>query len=109
MTIGEDDTFPAFYSRKTINSLKSPSKIMDSLQAAKCIKAQKDLKLNSGLIFAIPLPEYAALDPSEIEKFIDIAIRETKDKFIRGKSVTPYLLKRVTELTGGKSLAASKY
>ncbi|KAF7998596.1 hypothetical protein HCN44_011004 [Aphidius gifuensis] len=108
ISIGEDDTFPAFYSRRTSDSIKSPSSILTTDEAAECIRAQRSLGINSGLIFAVPLPESVALDSSEIEKFIDMAIRECDDKCIRGKSVTPYLLKRLTDLTEGRSLTANK-
>lgn len=108
ISIGKGDTFPAFYSRRTSDSIKSPSKILTTDEAAQCIRVQKNLGINSGLVFAVPLPESVALDPIEIEKFIDIAIRECNDKYIHGKNVTPYLLKRLTELTEGRSLAANK-
>ncbi|XP_063992932.1 uncharacterized protein LOC135170804 [Diachasmimorpha longicaudata] len=108
MAIGDTETFPAFYSRSTSDYLKSPAKVSGYQQAAECIKAQRDLGLNSGLVFAVPIPQSASLDPVEIEGFIQMALRETENRKIRGKAVTPYLLKRITELTEGKSLAANK-
>ncbi|XP_015114276.1 pseudouridine-metabolizing bifunctional protein C1861.05 [Diachasma alloeum] len=108
VTMGDTETFPAFYSRSTSDYLKSPARVSGCQQAAECIKAQRDLGLNSGLVFAVPIPQSASLDPLEIEGFIQMALRESEEKKIRGKAVTPYLLKRITELTGGKSLAANK-
>ena len=39
---------------------------------------------------------------------IDIALKEAEQLKITGKKVTPFLLKRVTELTEGKSLKANQ-
>jgi Uncharacterized enzyme involved in pigment biosynthesis len=39
-----------------------------------------------------------------IDKIIEDAVKEADDKGIKGKEVTPFLLKRIVELTGGKSL-----
>lgn len=107
MTVGDAETFPAFYSSTTVDNIKSPAKISGAIDAAKCINIQKNLGINSGLIFAVPIPQSHSIDPSIIDKFIQIALDELKNHGIHGKNVTPYLLKRVTELTEGKSLASS--
>ncbi|XP_011311477.1 pseudouridine-metabolizing bifunctional protein C1861.05 [Fopius arisanus] len=108
MTIGDSLEFPAFYSRSTPNYLKSPARVSRSEEAAECIKAQRDLGINSGLVFAVPIPQSGAIDPVEIERYIERALKEAEENNIRGKAVTPYLLRRLNEFTGGKSLAANK-
>ncbi|XP_044578576.1 uncharacterized protein LOC123261130 isoform X1 [Cotesia glomerata] len=100
--------FPAFYSRTTVDKIPAPMTIPGAREAAKCINVQRMMKLSSGLIFAVPIPEAAALEPSEIEGLIETALREAESNKITGKEVTPYLLKRVKELTSGKSLSANK-
>ncbi|XP_057332372.1 uncharacterized protein LOC130672097 [Microplitis mediator] len=100
--------FPAFYSRTTVDNIKSPVTVPGAREAAQLINVQRNMKLNSGSIFAVPIPENAALDPSEIEKFIEIALKEADLNKITGKNVTPYLLKRVTKLTAGRSLLSNK-
>jgi pseudouridine-5'-phosphate glycosidase len=42
-----------------------------------------------------------------MEPHIRKAIQEAHDREIHGKEVTPFLLKRVSELTGGKSMQAN--
>ncbi|XP_034943463.1 pseudouridine-metabolizing bifunctional protein C1861.05 isoform X2 [Chelonus insularis] len=109
IAIGDDTKlFPAFYSRFTPAKVKSPSFVSDATVAARCIKAQQELKANTGLIFAVPIPEAAALDPFEVDRIIQMALEEVEQINIQGKDVTPYLLKKVKELTEGKSLSANK-
>ncbi|KAK0180270.1 hypothetical protein PV327_005931 [Microctonus hyperodae] len=108
MTVGDAEAFPAFYSSTTVDNIKSPAKVSGVIDAAKCINIQRNLGINSGLIFAVPIPQSHSIDPSIIDKFIQIALDELKNRGIQGKNVTPYLLKRVTELTEGKSLTSNK-
>ena len=45
-----------------------------------------------------------ALPHEYVDGFIEQALKECEAQGIKGKDTTPYLLKRITELTGGKSL-----
>ena len=47
------------------------------------------------------------MPPETISAAIDQAIRESVEQGIRGKRVTPFLLARVKELTGGDSLESN--
>lgn len=73
-------------------------------QAAEVIKAKRDFGLSGGILIANPVPEEDALSHDYIDSLIDQAVKEAADQGIKGKDVTPYLLKRIVELTGGKSL-----
>lgn len=44
---------------------------------------------------------------AEIEAIINQAVREAEERSITGKEVTPFLLARIVELTGGESLRAN--
>ncbi|KAI8987388.1 indigoidine synthase A family protein [Mycotypha africana] len=97
--------FPAFY---TVDSgYESPYQMKDALDAAKSILANHQLELNSGIVFACPIPKEAAPDSEAIQAAIANAIAEARAKNIHGKEETPYLLKRINELTRGESLAAN--
>lgn len=65
------------------------------------------MNLQSGMLFAVPVPEEQALDEKEIRKVIEKALEEAKKKDIRGKQITPYLLRKIWEMTQGKSLHTS--
>nr|CAG8595089.1 9616_t:CDS:10 [Entrophospora candida] len=99
-TFGETDDFPAFFTPKS--GLKSPSHL-------KTIEdyANSRLKLESGMLIAVPVPEHESADANKIQVAIDQSLRETFDKRIHGKDVTPFLLKRVNEITKGDSLKSN--
>lgn len=98
----QTNEFPAFYSRKSgfplDFSLSSPQEIAQVLQT------KWELGLRGGAIIANPVPEEYALDDEYIRGIIDAAHEEAKKKHITGKKVTPFLLAKIEELTGGVSL-----
>jgi pseudouridine-5'-phosphate glycosidase len=73
-------------------------------EAAAIIKAKRDFGLSGGILIANPVPEEDALSHEYIDGLINEAVKEADEQGIKGKDVTPYLLKRIVELTGGKSL-----
>jgi pseudouridylate synthase len=73
-------------------------------EAAAIIKAKRDFGLSGGILIANPVPEEDALSHEYIDGLINQAVKEADEQGIKGKDVTPYLLKRIVELTGGKSL-----
>ena len=54
-----------------------------------------------------PIPEEYSMDPAYINQAIDQALRECREKGIRGKDTTPFLLARIKDITGGDSLASN--
>lgn len=101
---GTDD-FPAFYSRESglevTENLDSPQDIVSFA------KAHWDAGLQSAVLVANPVPEADAISKSEMEPFIEQANKEAHEQGIHGQDVTPFLLKRINELTGGKSMRAN--
>lgn len=97
--------FPSFYSRQSGCGvdfrLESPDEVATMLQM------KWTLGLNGGAVITNPIPEVDALDHQEIERFILQALQEANHQGITGKQVTPFLLAKVKELTGGKSLQAN--
>jgi Uncharacterized enzyme involved in pigment biosynthesis len=96
---------PAFYTRTS--GLKVDYAIKDANDAAKIVKAKRDLGLNGGILITNPIPEQYSMDPVVINKVIDQAIVEMDEKGIKGKQCTPFLLAKIAEITEGKSLAAN--
>lgn len=97
--------FPAFYSRTSGLSLAAQAET--PRDAANAMKSHWDLGLKSGLVLANPLPEADALDQNEVEGFIGEALAEAEAGGIRGKDVTPFLLRRLGELSDGRTLSAN--
>jgi pseudouridine-5'-phosphate glycosidase len=98
------DDFPAFWARKSGG--KVDHRVNDGAAAAKVIALQFALGLG-GVLVANPIPESAALDAGEIETRIAAAIKDAEAQGVGRKELTPFLLKRIFELTDGQSLVAN--
>jgi len=99
------DEFPSFYSRESGYGvdfrLDTPEEV------ANVLKTKWELGLNGGAVIANPVPEEHAMKNEEIDGFIQQALREANEQNIAGKRVTPFLLGRIKQLTGGDSLATN--
>ncbi len=99
------DEFPAFYSRESgldvSVRLDTPQQIVDFA------RAHWDAGLHSAVLVTNPVPETEAISKSEMEPYIQQANREAHEQGIHGKALTPFLLPRISELTGGKSMRAN--
>ena len=60
--------------------------------------------LKGGVLVGNPIPEEYSMDKATIDAAIDQAIAEAEEQGIHGKETTPFLLAKVSELTGGDSL-----
>jgi pseudouridylate synthase len=100
---GTDD-FPAFWARTSGG--KVDHRVDSFKDAAKIIALQFALGLG-GVLVANPIPESHALDKDEIEGRINEAIKGAEAEGVGRKELTPFLLKRIFELTAGKSLVAN--
>jgi len=96
---------PAFYCRES--GLKVDYVVNNEVEAAKIIRAMQDLGLGGGIIIANPIPEEYALSMEYMNEMIEEAIESAEKEGIKGKKLTPYLLSKIKELTGGKSLKAN--
>lgn len=70
--------------------------------------AQHALQISSGLLFANPCPAEAAIPKEEMDVIIEKAILEADRAGISGKDNTPFILAKVKELSGGKSIPANR-
>ena len=96
---------PAFYSRKS--GFAVDYEIDTPEELARTFKVQRDLGLKGGILVTNPIPEEYSMDHDVINKAIDEAVAESVRLGIHGKAVTPYLLAKVKDLTGGDSLASN--
>lgn len=101
ITLGADE-FPAFYSRRS--GFRSPLTVQTPAEAARVLKAKWDLGLTGGVLLANPVPESAEIPAGEMETHITRALGDMDALGLTGKDTTPYLLGRIVELTGGRSL-----
>ena len=97
----QTDIFPGFYSSRTPWQV---SRIDSVKEIAEIYKKQLESGLKSGILIADPIPNEYEIPWDEMALIIDQAISDMKTMNITGKAVTPFLLKRITEITGGSSL-----
>ncbi|MFI7587644.1 pseudouridine-5'-phosphate glycosidase [Spongisporangium articulatum] len=97
--------FPAFFSRTS--GLFLDHQVDDVSALAAAVEAHRELRLRSGILVANPVPEADAIPAAEIDGIIEQAVTEADDQGVKGKDVTPFLLARINELTGGRSLVAN--
>ena len=99
------EELPAFYTRTS--GFKVDYKIDTPEELAAAFRAQQEMGLGGGMLVTNPIPEEYSMDPARINAAIDQAVADSRRLGIHGKEVTPYLLARVKELTGGDSLDAN--
>ncbi len=101
---GTDD-FPAFYSRQSGYAV--PMRCDTPQDVAKLMKAKWSIGLKGGIVVANPIPKSSEIIASEIAPVIEKAVAEAARQNISGKNVTPFLLAKLAEVTGGRSLKAN--
>jgi pseudouridine-5'-phosphate glycosidase len=99
------DKLPAFFSRDSGLSLEM--RLDHPGQVAEVIRARRALELDSGLLVAVPVPAADAFDTAEAEADIARATQDADEAGITGPATTPWLLRRINELTAGRSLQAN--
>lgn len=104
IAFGTDD-FPAFYTRSS--GLKADHRLDTPQEIARAIGIHDQLGTGTGMLIANPIPQADALDPAFIGQAIAGAVAEAAARGMARKALTPFLLARINELSGGRSLAAN--
>jgi pseudouridine-5'-phosphate glycosidase len=97
--------FPAFFTRDS--GFKADFQLDAPEDQARFIRTKWQLGLEGGVVVSNPVPEVSAMKNDEIDAIIAQALREADQQGVKGKAVTPFLLARIKELTGGRSLATN--
>lgn len=99
------DKFPAFYCRESGFGVDYAARNEEEIAAV--IRAQRELGFPGGMLVANPIPEAFAMDFGYMEGIIDTALAAADAAGVHGKDITPFLLAKVKELTGGDSLMSN--
>jgi pseudouridine-5'-phosphate glycosidase len=99
------DTMAAFFSRSS--GLPVDVRLDTPQAVAAVIEAHHALDLQHGILVTVPVPEADAFDPEAAEAAITQATQEADEQGVHGPASTPWLLRRVVELTNGRSLRAN--
>ena len=96
------EELPAFYTRHS--GFKVDYRVDSPEELARIFSVQQELGFEGGMLVTNPIPEEFSMPADVINKAIDDAIAEANAKGIHGKEITPFLLDRIQQLTGGDSL-----
>jgi pseudouridine-5'-phosphate glycosidase len=99
------DEFPAFFTRHS--GLPVDRRVHSIEQLARIVRTKWDMGLAGGVLVANPIAPEHEPDPDGIDAAIVTALEEARRQGISGKHITPFLLRRVDELSGGVSLDAN--
>ncbi len=99
------DEFPAFFSRTSGHSVDHRFDTPEAL--ARVIGVQRALGFSTGILVTNPIPLADAIDSATTDPHIAEAVHEAEEKGVSRKELTPFLLQRILELTGGRSLEAN--
>jgi pseudouridylate synthase len=101
----QSDEFPAFYSRSS--GLPVDVRCDSAEEVVAIWRAKQALKLPGGLLVTVPVPPEHEIPAADIEPLILQAVADAEQQGLRSAQVTPYLLSRVMELSGERSLHAN--
>lgn len=101
----QTDEFPAFYLRSSGEPVSA--RVETAAEAAALVKAHWALQ-GGGVLIAQPVPEDVALEPTLFQTALDHAHQQAVKAGIRGKALTPFLLRKLAEATGGKTWQANQ-
>jgi pseudouridine-5'-phosphate glycosidase len=101
----QTDEFPAFFSRSS--GLPVPARVDTTHEAAELIHAHWTLPHAGGVLVGVPCPAEAEVPSAELEAALRRAEAEAAADQVRGPALTPYLLNRLVDLTGGATLRAN--
>src|ERR671914_650900 len=99
------DELPAFYG--LTSGLRLPHRVDGPQQAAAAISAHRSIPGSGGILIVQPPPAELAIDPDEIEGWINEASADAERRGIRAGAVTPHLLAHLARVSGGRSLRAN--
>ncbi len=99
------DELPAFYSRKSGLPVDVRAETAD--EVAQIVLARRRLKMEGATLLTVPVPEAAEVPAQLLQESLDEALHEAASKQITGGDLTPFLLSRMADRSGGATLRAN--
>lgn len=101
----QTDMFPLFLSRG--DDLPVDHRFDTPEDIVRAFRIHREMGFRSAMLVVVDPPAEDALDAKDVESAIAYAVAEAEEEGISGRETTPYVLKRLKELTGGESLRAN--
>jgi pseudouridine-5'-phosphate glycosidase len=96
---------PAFYSRTS--GLRVDARAESPEDVKRIFRAQQMLGIGSALLVVVPVPEEFEVPAETLEQVLTTALEEAESNGITGAELTPFLLSRMAERSGGATLRAN--
>ncbi|HPM52323.1 MAG TPA: pseudouridine-5'-phosphate glycosidase [Rhodoglobus sp.] len=94
--------FPSFWLRESAFTLDWS--VDTAAEVAAIMRSQDQLGHGQGIVVANPIPLEQQWDPTEHDRVLTVALELADEAGVTGKAVTPFLLLKIVELSGGRSL-----
>jgi len=104
VTFGQDE-LPGFYSSKS--GFASPLRLETPKEIAAMLHTKWAMGLEGSVLIANPLPAAQEIPRNEMEAHILKALDAAERQHIKGKEITPFLLKYLADHTDGESLQSN--
>lgn len=101
----ECDEMPAFYSRRS--GLPIDVRCDSPEEVVEIFNAQRELGMDSALVVTVPVPAEAEVDSDLLQRVLDDSLVEAERQRIAGRDLTPFLLARMAQQSGGATLRAN--
>ena len=99
------DELPAFYSRKS--GLSVDGTVNSAKEVAEFVTAHRSLGMKSALLVVVPVPAAAEVPSEMLNRVLDEAVNEAEKSRVGGRELTPFLLSRMAQQSGGATLKAN--
>ncbi len=103
----QTDFCPAFYTQTTSHKIDRVDDAQTITNAYRSLTSFGKPDSATGMIVMNPIPNEYNMLSEQIEPYIEQAVNEANLQNIKGKTITPWLLKRLSEITQGKSVEAN--
>ncbi len=110
-TFGDTNEFPNFFTRSNEFGSRSCAAIHTIDEAARLVRSMIDLKLDSGLLLAVPIDKEDELETNggeKIELIIQESLKRAVKEGITGNKVTPFVLSEIRRQTDNKSIKTNQ-
>jgi pseudouridine-5'-phosphate glycosidase len=104
ISVGQAEV-PGFFARSS--GIAAPHTVADVVRAADIVRVHLGLGLGSGVLVCTPVPGESALPDDVARDAVERAVADAEAAGVRGPALTPWLLARIGELTGGASVRAN--
>lgn len=101
----QTERFPAFYLQDS--GLRVDYRVDNPADIVKIFETKETLEIGGGILVTTPIPLADELDSRQFNAWLDMILAEVEEQGVQGKHVTPYILRRLHEVSQGETVKAN--